>query len=115
MGPFSEDELKSLPSDGSWCLLLNDLKNTFLSSWMYLTCSTAFHVGAWRMFRLVYLVKVVVLEHILISSTCFLFKELAISDGQFQTVQNAFLTTKLSSQMLRWGIEELSTTILQLT
>ena len=26
MGPFSEDELKSLPSDGSWCLLLNDLE-----------------------------------------------------------------------------------------
>ena len=26
IGPFSEDELKSLPSDGSWCLLLNDLE-----------------------------------------------------------------------------------------
>ena len=26
MGPFSEDELESLPSDGSWCLLLNDLE-----------------------------------------------------------------------------------------
>ena len=70
---------------------------------MYLTCLTAFHVGAWRMFRRVYLVTVVVLEHILISSTCFLFKELAISDGQFQTVQSitCLTTTKLSSQMLR--------------
>ena len=26
IGPFSEDELQSLPSDGSWCLLLNDLE-----------------------------------------------------------------------------------------
>ena len=26
IGPFSEDELESLPSDGSWCLLLNDLE-----------------------------------------------------------------------------------------
>ena len=84
--------LRAFKSDGSWCLLLNDLEKHVSEFMDVLNLFDRF--PRWRMadVQAVYLVTVVVLEHILISSTCFLFKGLAISDSQFQTVQSTFLT-----------------------
>ena len=88
LGPFTEQELQALPSDGSWCVILSDLEKhvrTWPPSSISLIISPS---GAWQTCRRAYLEIEVVLARIPTSSTFSSCRVRDASNGRYPLTRN---------------------------